>query len=98
PSLDEQQLLERTVRAAVVDVDDLERAAELLEHLVEPGVQARDARGLVEDRDDDRDRRLREGVRAQWLRRGLLRLHGAAGSLRAHRPRPSPPRASCREI
>jgi len=51
--LDEQQLLERTVRAAVVDVDDLERAAELLEHLVEPGVQARDGRGLVEDRDDD---------------------------------------------
>ena len=53
---------ERPVRGAVVDVDELERAAEPVERRDGAAVELLDGRGFVEQRDDDGDVRSPLGL------------------------------------
>jgi hypothetical protein len=67
------ELGERRVRRAVVDEDQLERTARAVESFDRPRVQLAEARGLVEHRNHDRDRRRRSlGVGRNGSRQDLL--------------------------
>ena len=67
------ELAEGRVRRAVVDEDQLERVARAVERFDRPRVELAEARGLVVDRDHDRDGRRRlVGIRREPPRQRLL--------------------------